>query len=390
MEASFEHCTAIEQRAFLRRELGCSRGPRPGPTLIVVGGLHGNEPAGTIAARRIFDRLAALDVEVRGEFVAFAGNLGALRLNRRCQLEDLNRVWTESRVDELRARPLSSLEAEALEQRELLECLEAAIARARGDVYCMDLHTTSARGVPFGFFGDTLRQRKFARAFPIPMILGLAEHIEGVLTGYLTRRGCIALAIEGGQHEDPASIDNLEAALWLALVEAGLVDRQRVAVEHARAFRQLASRRGGTSPVIEVIERHAIRPEDEFVMAPGFANLDRVRRGQLLARDRRGEIRASSDGVVILPLYQKQGDDGFFWGREVSELRMRTTEILRRMGLDRALPWLPGVRRDPERRERLRVDVRYAKLYPREVFRALGYRRFRRHGGELFVERESD
>jgi succinylglutamate desuccinylase len=369
------------------REIGRICGASPGPTLIVVGGIHGNEPAGTTAARRVLSRLGRDDAGLRGEFVAFAGNLAALRLRKRYQSKDLNRVWTEARVRELRAEGSGSHDAEDIEQRELLDCLEAAIDRARGDVYFVDLHTSSAAGIPFAFCGDTLRQRKFARAFPLPIILGLEEQIDGTLSEYLTYRGCITLAVEGGQHDDPASVDHLEAALWIALVEAGLVARERVEGERARALALLDARRGRLPRVMEVVERHAIRPEDEFVMAPGFTNLDRARRGQLLARDRRGEIRAPNDGFVILPLYQGQGNDGFFWGREMSEARLRATEVVRRAGLDRVLPWLPGVRRDPGHRDRLHVDPRVARIYPLDVFYMFGYRRIRRHGAALVVQR---
>ena len=58
-------------------------------------------------------------------------------------------------------------------------------------------------------------------------------------------------------------------------------------------------------------------------MAPGFKNL--AREGQLLATDKNGEIRAPKDGLVILPLYQGLGNDGFFWGRAVSEARLRVS-----------------------------------------------------------------
>jgi hypothetical protein len=37
----------------------------------------------------------------------------------------------------------------------------------------------------------------------------------------------------------------------------------------------------------------------------------------LLAHDRNGEIRAPFDGLVLLPLYQSEGSDGFFYGRSV-------------------------------------------------------------------------
>ena len=41
-----------------RREIGRLVGEEPGPTLVIVAGIHGNEPAGTEAARRVFARLS--------------------------------------------------------------------------------------------------------------------------------------------------------------------------------------------------------------------------------------------------------------------------------------------------------------------------------------------
>ena len=156
------------------REIGRVRGEQAGPTLICVGGIHGNEPGGAIASERVLDVLGGRIGDVRGELVAFTGNLAALRSKRRYQARDLNRAWTEARVRELRARPdRSGDDPEDLEQRELLEVIEDAIQRARGPVFFMDLHTTSASGIPFVLFGDTLAQRAFARSMPLPIILGL-------------------------------------------------------------------------------------------------------------------------------------------------------------------------------------------------------------------------
>jgi succinylglutamate desuccinylase len=52
-------------------------------------------------------------------------------------------------------------------------------------------------------------------------------------------------------------------------------------------------------------------------MEPGFANIQRTSAGTLLAREQGAEIRAPFDGFVLLPLYQAQGEDGFFYGREI-------------------------------------------------------------------------
>ena len=299
-----------------RREVGRLVGAAAGPTLVAIGGVHGNEPAGLEAARRVLARLAltgSTSIALRGELLVLAGNLAALNLGVRYQHKDLNRLWSDARAGELAALPEAALDAEDREHRALLADIGAAAERARGVVHVADLHTTSAPGIPFVLFGDTPAQRRLVGAFPIPLILGLEEQVGGVLSAYWTRRGCVTFAVEGGQHDDPATVDSLEAVLWLTLAQAGLVDA--AVPEVARAAALLDERRAGLPRVLEVLSRRAISPEDGFRMEPGFRNIDHAREGQLLARDRRGEIRAPHDGLVIMPLYQGLGGDGYFWGR---------------------------------------------------------------------------
>ena len=104
--------------------------------------------------------------------------------------------------------------------------------------------------------------------------------------------------------------------LWIALQTSGVLGHERLP-ELDGWRRTLGEAHDGLPQVVEVVRRHAIGPEDQFKMEPGFANIQHVRQGELLARDRSGEIRASSEGYVVLPLYQGLGDDGFFFAREV-------------------------------------------------------------------------
>jgi len=376
----------------IEREIGRIRGASRGPTLIAIGGIHGNETAGLVAGRRVLDRLAvAIDrdgVGFRGDLVVFGGNLEAMRQKARYLHKDMNRLWVATRIAELEARRGDpTLDSEDREQLDLLAKIREAIAEARGPVFLVDLHTTSAAGVPFVIFGDTLPQRHFVTELPLPIIFGLEEQVDGVLSEYWTRQGCVTFTVEGGQHDDPGSVDNLEAVLLLACQAAGLF-RHGALPETRAAHALLESRRGSLPHVMEVVSRHAIVSDDEFKMEPGFKNLDHAAEGQLLARDKRGEIRAPANGLVLLPLYQGLGADGFFWGRAVGTARLLASEALRNLKIDRFIDWLPGVERDPSRPTRLRLDARIARFYPADVFHVLGYRRRREQDGALTIERQ--
>ncbi len=139
--------------------------------------------------------------------------------------------------------------------------------------------------------------------------------------------------------------------------------------------------------MIEVRHRHAVRPEDGFRMDPGFVNFQPVREGQLLAQDVHGEVLCPEDGLILLPLYQGQGDDGFFVAREVRPVWLKVSAVLRRLRVGRMIRWLPGVRRYGGRPGVLSVNMNVARLYPLEVFHVFGFRKLRQEGVYLIVSR---
>jgi len=323
-------------------------------------------------------------------FVTVVGNTQALAQGVRFIEDDLNRIWSPERVDALRREDdPASLSPEEQEMREILFVLEEAAGRSPGSPdYLLDLHTTSAGGAPFATVGDTLRNRSFAYHFPATRILGLEEQLDGPLLEYMNNRGWITMGFEGGQHEDPAAVDNHESVLWLALVAAGLVDRIEVPrfKEHRR---RLKKARRGNPRVFEVRHRHGIAPEDRFTMKPGFRNFQAVEKGDVLGEDRRGEVTAVESGRILMPLYQGQGADGFFLGRRVTPLWLRVSAFLRRARVWKLMPFLPGVWRHPDREATLIVNTRVARIYPLEIFHLLGYRKRRRMGPLLLVSRRA-
>ena len=378
-----------EVRGGYRRKLGAYRGAEPGPLVLCIGGIHGNEPSGIGAARSVLADLERRRPPFRGEFVALAGNLRALARDRRFVDRDLNRDWIPDRIEALRKGSASEADApEDAEQRELLDAIDEALARHREGAYFLDLHTTSAEGPPFLTIGDTLRNRSFAARFPLPVILGLEEQIDGPLLEYVNNLGHVTIGAEGGQHTSPDSEPNLASLLWLALVAAGNIaaaDVPGLELHHAR----LAAASAELPRVVEVRGRHAVCAQDGFRMNAGYRNLTPVGAGEVVANDRSGPIRVTESGWLLLPLYQGLGNDGFFFARAIGRVELELARSLRRIGLPRVAHWLPGVRRHPKLDGVLTVNTRVARFYPEELFWLLGYRKRRRQGDVLVVSRRS-
>ncbi len=376
----------LENETDLKREIGRYGGDLAGPTLLCVSAIHGNEPAGIAALERVLAELRERRVPLRGEIVALRGNLAALAVGRRYINQDLNRLWTEETMLRLSAGPSApSPDSEELELLALKAAFNEVFERARGEVVLLDLHTSSADGEPFLFIGDTLRNRRIAFQYPLPVILGLEEQLDGGLTEYLGDQGCLTLGLEAGQHDRPESIDNMEAAVWFALVAAGLVDAASVPALTSHRERLFAASRG-LATVLEVRYRYPVEERDRFAMEPGFSNFHAVRKGQLLARDRGSDVLSLENGLVLLPLYQALGDDGFFIARSFRPFWIRISRWLRKLRIDKLAVRLPGIE-ILSGTDKLRVRQKVARFLVLQIFHLFGFRKLRQEGDGLLLSR---
>ncbi len=373
----------------LERVLGAYDRGIAGPTIVVAAVIHGNEPAGVVAFRNVLARLEDNGAKLHGRFVGLSGNLAAYELGQRFVEEDFNRIWSLERVARVRAPDFSARTVEESQQAELLEALARELARAAGPVVFLDLHTSSAPGEPFVCIGDTIRNRRFAQRFPVPVILGLEEQVDGALLEYMNNLGHITVGVEAGQHDRQQSIVYHEAFLTLALVNAGCLS-QSAASGFQPHFDALHEAAGNLPSVLEVRHRHAIMAHDGFCMGPGYANFATVSAGELVASDDKGEIRIAQKARLLLPLYQGLGDDGFFLMRKVRPFWLELSAWMRTLRLDRLASLLPGVHRDPDQIETLIVDRRVARWLVVEMFHLLGFRKERASGDVLRFSRRRE
>ena len=378
-----------EQPALQPRRLGRADGSVGSPTLLCLGSTHGNEPSGALALRRILDTLENDPTGLIGSLVGLIGNRRALRAGQRFLQHDLNRYWQPERVDRIRATGGQGLEAEDAELFELDREINQIVDEAGKELFAMDLHTTSGEGPCFVVLDDSLKNRELALEVPSTVVVGLEEELSGTVTHHLADLGATVFGFEAGQHDDPTSVDRAEAAIWITLEACGVLERgSRSEPELGR--RLLEKDRGDHPHVVEMQYRHAVRPEDEFQMVPGFINFQPIRPGMLLATDKSGEVRATRKGLILMPLYQKQGEDGFFIVRPLRTLWLGLSARVRRGHWERYIHLLPGVKRHPERDDSFIVDRRWARFLALELFHLLGYRRSGPVGRILVMTRRTE
>ncbi len=305
----------------LQRIIGSFQGQMPGPLVIGIGALHGNEPAGVHALEMVFEALARdkkdnPDFQFKGKLIGLIGNAQAFLTRHRYLEQDLNRLWTTDFVQKISSTPLESLESEAWEALELFQLISAECqAFTGGQVVFLDLHTTSADGGIFSIPSDEEGSLQLAKHLGAPAIVGLQQSLKGTLLGFAksggfsTRSLPICVAFEAGQHESAYSVSRAAIALTRCLRVIGCIDQETLAdFTDAQSLPFLAY----APSVVRFLYAHHIKEEDKFKMRPGYANFQPVMQGEHLADDANGPVLSPKNGLILMPLYQAKGSDGFF------------------------------------------------------------------------------
>lgn len=365
------HSKALEETVKVNRIIDHIQGKKGGPTVVFFGGVHGNETAGVFALNEVFKEIRSNKIPVNGEVYAIAGNLGALERKQRFQDEDLNRIWFEDRIERiLNDRDIKH--REEVELAQLSRLLHSILDTGTPPFYFMDLHTTSSDTSPFMVLNDSLLNRKFASNYPLPIILGIEEYLKGALLSYINELGYVSLGFESGQHDDDRAVINC-----IGFIRYSLALTQSVNVpEEKRQRLKGALSRSSTAPhrFYEIYHQHDIAPQSNFSMSPGFINFQVVPKGRTLALVDGVQLKTTKKRRIFMPLYQKQGKEGFYFIRPIPEVWLWLSKKLRRFRVDHILVKLPGVEWGDDREDTLVVDQRVARFFAKSFLHLLGYR----------------
>ena len=372
------YSNALQKTTYTERIIAHLEGKNPGPTVVFFGGVHGNEPAGVLALQHVFKELEEELQQFCGQAFAIAGNLQALGESQRYIDRDLNRIWDPQYLEALPLQNIGQI-AETKEVKALLELLRHIQQDVPPPYYFIDLHTTSSSTNPFIVMNDSSLNRQFCQSFELPIILGIEEYLEGALLSYINDMGYISLGFESGQHQELSAITLAEYFIGLCLFRAGaLPHKKRAAISWSAKLRKESlgkvPRFDRDSRFYEIYYQHLINEEDRFEMAPGFSNFQLVPKNTVLAHTRTGVLVAKKDCQLFMPLYQKQGAEGYYFIRNIPGFFLWLGRWIRKFPWNRILLVMPGFQRDIQFEDSLLIDKKKVRSWAKGIFHLMGFR----------------
>jgi predicted deacylase len=286
---------------------------QPGPRLIILGAVHGNEVSGTCGIERVLAELATGALQIQRGMLTLVPVTNPLAYQKAQRNGDrnLNRNLRPAEVPQDYEDRIANVLCPLL---------------ARHDVL-LDLHSFQAQSEPFAMLGpvnNTGTLEPFALAEleqSLALRLGVGRIVEGWLstyalgvrerlartpaqdragllstdssygvgtTEYMRSQGGCAITLECGQHADPGAPEVAYRAIRNTLAHLGLV------IEPAPASAVGVE----LLTLTQVVDR--LHPQDAFARV--WASFDALRAGDLIATRYDGTpVLAPADGYIVFP-----------------------------------------------------------------------------------------
>lgn len=274
-------------------------GQARGPRVVIMGGVHGDEPCGYLAVRELLRLIAAGAITIRaGTLVLAIGNEAALVTKTRAVGANLNRLFREP-----------SVELSPCYERDRAEVLKEILRPA---AYLLDLHAVSREAPPYIMCEDAIVP--FASTLGCPTIvvgwnsLG-DDSIAGDTENYVNKHGGVGITVENGQRTWEGG-----AAYAFGLAQRFL--RKLAIIDEARAA--FADTDSCAEPSVYHLFQVQNLEDPSFRYARPWKSFDFVAAGTVIGSDLRRDIVADEDCYIIMPAEPTErtlGEDLYVLGR---------------------------------------------------------------------------
>ena len=342
------------------------------PTLVVMVGIHGNEVSGIFAVKSIEKKLEEYQLNFKANLYVIAGNLNAISKGERFETIDLNRLWTDEQLDKIKKND-STFNADEKEQIAVYTILKDILKDHTGKFYFVDLHTTSAPTTPYLVFSDSINNRLFSKNFPVPIVFGIEEYIRGSLLTYINEFGHVGIGFEAGSHDDKNAVLINESFLWIALVETTCLDKKDIP-NYNYYINTLEELSDFSNELFEIVDKHSIHKGEKFAMLKGFDNFQKIKKNQALATSNSKTLYSGFNGQIFMPLYQKQGDDGYFIIKKTAKLWLIVSRFVRKYKLYFLLRLVSNISFIDSEKHLLKINKESITNKSKYLFHLFGYR----------------
>jgi len=277
-------------------------------TIIFISAIHGNENSGVIALKRFFKDVENTNIKIGGTVIGLIGNLNALKNNNRYINTDMNRLWTD-RVIQLKSKKENEDRQEMLVLKNLIDTI--ITLKKKKNILIIDLHNTSSPNGVFTIVNNKTEQQ-IAEHLQIPVISDLFSKVHGSLAEYYSSKKVSSIVFEGGAIGDPASINNHEVGIWKMLEKRGFIQKENIperVLKNSQIMSNFSKKNKGNYSVKYI---HKIKKNSDFLMHPNMSNFEKIKKGQIIGNDINGPVKSPLEGHLLMPLYQKQGNEGFY------------------------------------------------------------------------------
>ena len=264
------------------------RSGRPGPTVAIFGGVHGDERAGIEVVTSLRTELSI----ARGTVHLVHANPPAMAARQRMLAKNLNRVFV---------RGNQGTAPEDARARELMRLMDTCDG-------LLDLHEHHQPGTgPFLICERPVLAVAKAIGAPIISFGWTAAEIGGT-EGYMHEQGKVGIGYESGPAtRTKENIPRARGAVDRFLSALGLTDEQLEPMATAERF-------------IEV-ERTVMRHAEEYELARDFRMFEPLRPGELIARQGGVDDFAGSGELIVFPKADPPpGTEAYLVGSEIGPI----------------------------------------------------------------------
>lgn len=264
-------------------------GDEPGSTSMILVGVHGNETCGPLAMDFI---LPSLKIQKGRLLIAYANPLAILRGVRQTD-QNLNRLF----------RPLSTLSHIELRSYEFQRALYLKTFLDQCDVL-LDVHASSNPESKQFIIAERNSDR-ITDLLPIKTVVYGFDTVEpGGTDYYMNSIGKIGICVECGVIGSDKALDTAVQTILTFLIVQGhiLGDAEKTEKERMQMYDLYLTK------------------TDSFKLRKKLPDFAEIKKGQVIGRDGKVEVKAPKDGIILFAHNREQkGAEAFLLGTKVDQ-----------------------------------------------------------------------